>query len=97
MTSDDLWGGEHLSPPLSQTTEDPGGDASDDPTDAQGSNQHQSETPAPRKLPTDTRAAIWSVGERPDGYETADWRDDEIPDLYLPAEEKSKNQLGEDQ
>lgn len=96
MTSDDPRGGEHLSPPLSQTTEDPGGDASDSPTDAQGSNQHQSETPAPRKLPTDTRPAIWSVGERPDGYESADRSDGEIPDLYLLAEEKSKNQLGED-
>lgn len=97
MTADEPQAGEHMSPPVCRTAEDPGGEASDGPTDAQSSNQHQSDTPAPRERPTETPPAIWPAVERPDGYETADRSDDEILDLYLPAEEKSKNQPEEDE
>ncbi|WP_254824910.1 hypothetical protein [Haloglomus halophilum] len=51
---------------------------------------------SPRKIPTDTRPAIWPAGERPEEYSPEDRSDGETPDLYLPAEEKSKNQPEDD-
>lgn len=53
--------------------------------------------PGPREMATDTRPVIWGAGTRPEGR--IDWetrRGEPVPELYLPAEEKAKNQEGDE-